>query len=201
MTMKALRSLAVRSLFAAVVTAAAMGQGTAVARDVAKATDTPDLTFGGNRWTITAYNDASISHDQWATQGICFRYLGTVGTHNRYEWWSDTFPDWNGIATQEGDEIFMHGDYAGDVGHDGMQWSIVTSSTKNIGAGHWFEWREDGNYGRTIGFANALLTRVGRCSITIDEARLIPYPYDIRTGKQLESPFGNLQPELEIPRQ
>ena len=61
---------------------------------------------------------------------------------------------------------------------------------------HWFEWREDGKFGRTIGFANALLTRVGRCTITADEARLLPLPYD-QFGKQIESPFGNLTPELK----
>jgi hypothetical protein len=200
MTMKALRSVVVRSLFAAVVAGAAMAPNAAFAQFIAvpAPTDHPDLVTGGNRWTITAYNDASPNHDQWATQGICFRFIGTVGTHNRYQWWSDTFPDWNGIASQEGDEIFMHGDYANDVGHDGMKWSIVTSSAKNIGAGHWFEWRENGAYGNTIGFANALLTRVGRCVITLEQAKLIPLPYDL-AGRQLESPFGNL--ELEIPKQ
>jgi hypothetical protein len=201
MTMKRLRSLAVRSLFAAVAGAAAMAPASAYAQFVIPLapTDHPDLVTGGNRWTITAYNDASPNHDQWATQGICFRFIGTVGTHNRYQWWSDTFPDWNGIATQEGDEIFMHGDYANDVGHDGMKWSVVTSSYRNIGAGHWFEWREDGGYGRTIGFANALLNRVGYCRLTIDEAKLLPLPYDYFTGRQMESPFGNL--ELEVPKQ
>jgi hypothetical protein len=190
MTMKAIRSLAVRAICAALVVAAGTAQHAASAQSIVAApTDKPDLTTGGNRWTITFYNDSSPNHDEWATQGICFRFIGTVGTHNRYEWWSDTFPDWNGIASQEGDEIFMHGDYAGDVGHDGMKWSIVTSSAKNIGAGHWFEWREDSKFGRTIGFGNTLLNRVGRCSITIDEGRLLPYPYD-RTGRQLESPMG-----------
>jgi hypothetical protein len=193
MTMKAVRSLAVRSLFAAVVVTAAMAQDVASGQIIVPPapTDDPDLVTGGNRWTITAYNDASPVHAQLATQGLCFRFIGTVGTHNRYEWWSDTFPDWNGIASQEGDEVFMHGDYANDVGHDGMQWSIVTSSAKNIGAGHWFEWRENGAFGNTIGFANALLTRVGRCVITLEQARLLPLPID-STGRQLESPFGNL---------
>lgn len=31
------------------------------------------------------------------------------GIHQRYEWWSDTFPDWDGIASQEGNEVLMHG--------------------------------------------------------------------------------------------
>ena len=123
----------------------------------------PDLVQGGNRWTITAYDDSSTIHNQWATQGICFYYAGTRGTQQLYRWVSDTFPDWNGRAVQEGDQIFMHGDYANDVGHDGMQWDVVTSSPKNEGYGHWQEWREDGKLGRTIGFANAKLARVGQC--------------------------------------
>jgi len=151
----------------------------------------PDLVTAGNRWTITAFNDESPIHDQWATQGICFRSLGLFGTHQRYEWWSDTFPDWNGIASQEGNEVVLHGDYAGDVGHDSVFFNVVTTTPRNIGAGHWVEWREDGKFGRTIGFANALLTRVGRCQITPEEANLLPYPVDA-SGKQLESPFGNL---------
>ena len=64
-------------------------------------------------------------------------------------------PDWNGIAPQEGNEVVMHGDYAGDVGHDLVMFNVVTSTPKNIDAGHWVEWREDGKSGRTIGFANA----------------------------------------------
>ena len=134
----------------------------------------PDLVTDGNRWTITAYNDASPVHSQWATQGICFIPDGTVGTHQRYTWYSDTFPDWNGRATQEGDQITMHGDYAKDVGHDGMQWDIVTVSPRNEGAGHWWEWREDGKLGRTIGFANAKLQRVGKCNMTFEESLNLP---------------------------
>jgi hypothetical protein len=174
----------VRWLPAILVSAMTLATGVASAQE-------PNLISYGNRWTITAFNDESPIHDEWATQGICFRSLGTFGTHQRYEWWSDTFPDWNGIATQEGDQIEMHGDYAGDVGHDGMSWQIASASPRNIGTGHWFEWREDGKFGRTIGFANAVLTRVGRCRLTLEEAKLIPPPVDF-TGKEIESPFGNL---------
>lgn len=123
----------------------------------------PDLVKGGNRWLITFYDDSSTTHNQWATQGICFFQVATAGTHTRYVWYSDTFPDWNGRATQEGDQIFMHGDYAADVGHDGMEWELVTMSYKDEGAGHWKEWREDGSFGNTIGWGNAKLTRVGSC--------------------------------------
>ncbi|RYZ78742.1 MAG: hypothetical protein EOO68_39905 [Moraxellaceae bacterium] len=131
----------------------------------------PDLVKDGNRWLVTAYDDSTTTHTQWATQGLCFYYAGTRGTQQLYYWVSDTFPDWNGRATQEGDQIFMHGDYAKDVGHDGFEWQITTVSPKSEGYGHWKEWREDGRLGLTIGFANAKLTRVGKCvSITHAEA-------------------------------
>jgi hypothetical protein len=32
----------------------------------------PNVVDGGNLWHITAYDDTSSSHLQWATQGICF---------------------------------------------------------------------------------------------------------------------------------
>ena len=120
----------------------------------------PNLVQGGNRWLITFFRDSSPIHQPPATQGLCFIVIGQVGTHLRYRWYSDTFPDWNGIATQEGDQIFMHGDYAHDVGHDGMEWEIVTA---RAGSGHWKEWRENGGFGITIGFGNARFRRVGSC--------------------------------------
>lgn len=160
----------------------------------------PDLVSGGNRWTITFYDDSSPAHNQWATQGICFYYAGTVGTHQRYVWVSDTYPDWNGRATQEGDQVFMHGDFQWPYGqqrnggHDGMEWDIVTVSKKNQGAGHWKEWVEDAAYGITIGFGNARFERVGQCQIiTADEAikiyAEIERPRD-EQGRTLENPMG-----------
>ncbi len=160
----------------------------------------PDLISDGNRWTITAYDDSSTDHTQWATQGICFYADGLVGTHQRYIWVSDTYPDWNGRATQEGDQIFMHGDFqwpygvARDGGHDGMEWEIVSESRANGGAGHWKEWVEDGGFGVTIGFANASLKRVGKCEYqSADEAlkagRELELPKDDE-GKYQYNPFG-----------
>ncbi len=136
----------------------------------------PDLVKDGNRWLITFYNDSSAKHNRWATQGLCFFRVATVGTHTRYVWYSDTFPNWNGWATQEGDQIFMHGDYARNQGHDGMEWEIVTNSPRNEGAGHWKEWRENIGFGRTIGFGNAKFVRVGKCrhhrTVSVVEAEM-----------------------------
>lgn len=125
----------------------------------------PNVFDDGNYWKITAYDDSSPAHTQWASQGICFQPYAVVGTQVRGAWYSDTFPDWNGRYAQEGDKLFMHGDYAKDVGHDGMEFEIVTQSRENLAAGHWKEWREDGAYGNIIGFANATLTRAGKCEI------------------------------------
>jgi hypothetical protein len=145
----------------------------------------PQLVNGGNLWTITAYDDASPVHTQLATQGICFEFAGVVGTQTRYRWRSTTFPDWNGRATQEGDQIFIHGDYAKDVGHDGMQWEIVTNKS---GAGHWSEWREDGGFGTTIGFANSEWQRVGSCPVT---GVLTPVPAQYNSdGTLVADPFA-----------
>lgn len=140
-----------------------------VAVNAQPAFPSPELTRGGNLWNITAYDDASPVHTQLATQGICFDFIGVVGTQNRYRWRSTTFPDWNGIASQEGDQVFMHGDYAQNVGHDGIHWNIDTLKT---GSGHWTEWREDPGFGNTVVFANATFQRVGTCgSLTL------PPPY------------------------
>ncbi len=125
----------------------------------------PDLVQYGNRWEITFFNDASPAHAQWATQGICFYATGVVGTQQRYVWVSDTYPDWNGVAAQEGDQIFMHGDFQWpfgnrDGGHDGMEWQLTNLKE---GAGHWKEWVENGGYGINIGFGNTRLVRAGYC--------------------------------------
>jgi hypothetical protein len=138
------------------------------------AVPSPELTRGGNLWSITAYDDSSPAHTQMATQGLCFEFIGVVGTQNRYRWRSTTFPDWNGIASQEGDQVFMHGDYAQNVGHDGIMWTIDTSKS---GSGHWTEWRENGAFGNTIVFANATFQRTGTCGGSTVPLPFIPQPY------------------------
>lgn len=160
----------------------------------------PDLVSDGNRWTITGYFDNSPNHTQAATQGLCFYPAGVSGTHQLYVWVSDTFPDWNGRAAQEGDQVFMHGDYASsygetkDGGHDSMAWEVVTMSPKNEGAGHWREWVEDGVFGRTIGFGNAKLQRVGKCKYDTAKEALeagfnLEFPKD-EQGNYLTNPHG-----------
>jgi hypothetical protein len=157
---------------------------------------TPDVVTGGNAWTITFYDDSSPTHAQWATQNLCFVTTGTVGTQLAGYWYSTSFNDWNGTWRQEGDQVFMTGDYAGDntgnaVGHDGMEWQLVTAERKAEGFGHWKEWRENGAFGQPIGYGNAKFVRVGSCSfqpvagvaiptlekLVLEQSRLAPRRY------------------------
>jgi hypothetical protein len=167
----------------------------------------PDLVSDGNRWIITAYDDSSPVHTEWATQGICFYPVAFVGTHQRYVWVSDTYPDWNGRASQEGDQVFMYGDFRWpygqerDRGHDGIEWEITTESRINGGTGHWKEWIEDGRAGVTVGFANAKLRRVGKCDYdTLEQAftagQELELPRD-ESGNYIYRPMG-ASPEVEL---
>lgn len=165
----------------------------------------PNVITGGNHWSIRAFNDSATTHTTWATQRICFIQLGNVGTHMNGIWFSTSFPDWNGRWRQEGDQVFMHGDFAGNIGHDGIQWEIVTASPKNEGFGHWHEWREDPHFGITIGFANAKWSRIGTCPFPIAPglsspeieklvAEIVRPPRRFTTGGG--DPLGPLDPNL-----
>ena len=143
----------------------------------------PNVYDGGNAWAITGYYDESAVHIQAATQLICFSPYAVVGTQIRGSWYSLSFPDWNGNYAQEGDQLFIHGDFGGNSGHDGMIFDITTDSEKNVAFGHWKEWLEDPNFGITIAFGNATLTRLGK-------------KCDATTGKQLQS--LNIPPRLLI---
>lgn len=158
----------------------------------------PQLVAGGNLWTITFYDDTSAQHNQWATQRICFFPAGVQGTHQLYGWVSVSYPDWNGRATQEGDQVFMHGEFQWpfgnrDGGHDGMAWQLVTTSPTGeagaspkgeVGTGHWKEWVEDGRLGITIGWGNTLLRRVGRCPYaTFNEAMAASVQQNLRVER------------------
>jgi len=141
----------------------------------------PNVFDNGNVWAITAYFDESPTHTQAATQLLCFSPYVVVGTQIRGSWYSLTFPDWNGNYAQEGDQLFLHGDYAKNLGHDGMTFDITTDSQKNVAFGHWKEWRENATFGTTIAFGNSRLTRLGK-------------KCDAKTGQQLQ--LLNIPPRL-----
>ncbi len=179
----------------------------ALGTSLASAAPLPNVYDGGNRWSITAYNDVSPNHSQLATQSICFRAYAVNGTHITGKWHSDSFPDWNGIYTQEGDQVTLHGDYADDVGHDGITFEIVTNNRENHSAGHWTEWRENGKFGNTVVFANASLQRIGKCKNNITDLTFsaIP-PRLLLNGGEAVNPMQagqeplNKIPQLELAR-
>ncbi|MET0027196.1 MAG: hypothetical protein ABW101_06125 [Candidatus Thiodiazotropha sp.] len=156
----------------------------------------PDLITNGNRWEATAYLDSSLTHAQGNTQGICFFPNGLPGTHQSYRWVSDTFPGWDGMAAQEGDQIFMHGDFAilnadgtetDNAGHHGIEWEIFSVSPNNEGAGHSQEWIEDKGFGVVSQFVTVKFIRTGKCRYASAEEAM-------EANQQLERPvneFGN----------
>lgn len=176
----------------------------------------PDLVQGGNEWTVTFYDDSSEVHLEHGMllpipippenrQTLCFFRLGDIGTQSRGIWFSTTFHDWNGRWRQEGDQVFMTGDFGGDRGHDSMEWEHI--ATTRMGAGHWREWLENGGFGRDIGYGNAKFVRTGRdCnflvgedidSATLEKAILeqslqVPMPV-CENGKELLGPADDCQ--------
>lgn len=144
----------------------------------------PNVFDNGNRWLITAFDDRSPVHQQWATQGICFLPYAVNGTHISGVWYSDTFPNWNGRYSQEGDNLLMHGNWANFGGSDAMVIDIFAgTSPKDMGGGQWTEWWNFGANGTTVGFANARLSRVGKCALptnagTMTQAELGTYSVD-----------------------
>lgn len=152
----------------------------------------PNVFDGGNRWLITAFDDSSTVHQQWATQGICFLPYAVSGTHIRGVWYSDTFPNWRGRYSQEGDNLLMHGNWANFGGSDGMVIDLFAgTSPKDVGGGQWTEWWNFGAYGTTVVFANTRLSRVGKC----------PLPVNVATATQAElEKFGTDNSSRVSPR-
>lgn len=131
----------------------------------------PDMVKEGNKWSFKAYDDSDPNQTVTVSaQGICFEYAGTSGNHQLYTWYSDTFPGWSGKAVQEGDQIFLHGDYANGAGHTSIQIETLVMPPIYGSAGYWQEWRHDGAQGTSIGFATTRSLREGNCSITAEQA-------------------------------
>lgn len=89
----------------------------------------------------------------------------------------------------------MHGDFQWpfgtkrDGGHEGMEWEIVTSSPKSVGAGHWKEWIEGGLFGVTVGFGNAKFQRVGKCDFATAE-QAFEFGQTIPLDEDANNPVG-----------
>ncbi|MCP4155668.1 MAG: hypothetical protein GY757_48535 [bacterium] len=128
----------------------------------------PNVYKDGNKWEITFYDDSSDKHNQWATQEICFLKYHKKGTGIEGVWYSTSYPDWNGLYYQEGDEVKMTGDFANDTGHSHMTlihttYDWLKKGIKGMAFKDWTEWWEDGSYGKIIGWGNAKMERVGYC--------------------------------------
>ncbi len=131
----------------------------------------PVLTDGGNHWMLTSHQDASPAHVELNRQDLCFKYVISSGTHQVYRWYSTVSPSWRGWARVEGDQVFMHGDYAlansRTPQHTALQWEVASEignqkqpSTK--GYGHCVDWENNTTYGNTNMFANVRLERTGK---------------------------------------
>ena len=135
----------------------------------------PDFVKGGNKWSFKAYDDASLDHTQLvAAQEICFEYAGISGNHQLYTWYSQTFPGWSGRAVQEGDQIFIHGDFANGAGHSAIQLDTLVAPTIHGSAGTWQEWRHDDQNGMTVNFAKTRALREGDCILSARQAAKLP---------------------------
>jgi hypothetical protein len=117
---------------------------------------TPDLDKPGDVWRIRAFRDAHEDHasvplglENEDFMDICAFYIGThynpAGpTHDKYGWYTMSSPAvwWiytanYGIATKEGDQVFMHGNNS--YWNQYMQWELVSFDS---GAGHWRAWHK-----------------------------------------------------------
>ena len=69
---------------------------------------------------------------------------------------------WIVLWRQEGDEIFMIGDFWTGQGKDAMQWELVT--TKDEGFGHWECMGRGRRHGNWIAKGNTRIAKLGTCS-------------------------------------
>ena len=141
-------------------TTLALLAGLTVAQEEQVSMVQPNLHDGGNRWIITSFNTAG----ELAKQGLCFLLDEGDETTVRGYWYSDTFLGWNGSYMQEGSQVRTHGDYRRNRGHDVITWSL---SSEDVSEGEWVQWRENGHFGESTGFAQITMERVGECELPI----------------------------------
>ncbi|HXO19443.1 MAG TPA: hypothetical protein VOA87_05905 [Thermoanaerobaculia bacterium] len=173
--------------YTAAIAGLALLMGTVGLAGEARAQPKPNVFDGGNRWFITAYDDCSPIHQQWATQGICFLPYSHCSTGIEGVWYSTTYPGWSGRYMQEGDRVLMHGNWGKFIGSDGMVIDLFAGNSPNDeGAGQWTEWFNSGSFGNTVGFLNTRLRRAGKC----------PIPPNVDVTKMSEAELGKLSADL-----
>jgi len=129
---------------------------------------------------METYDDNDPSHQPLLVipQRICFGNTVDTGTHQRSRWCSTT-KNWKGWAHQEGDQVFMHGNYQmpdGNIGSTTLQWEIVTNANADAlnagtkGYGHCVDWYSTStSFGHTNVFANVRFIReVENCNFDTD---------------------------------
>lgn len=161
-----------------------------LAGEAAAQIPSPNVYNNGNRWIIRGFRDNSPVHAPIGQpHGICFLPYGLSGTNITGLWYSDTFPNWRGRYSQEGDRILMHGNFFNDFGSDGIIIELFAGLTpRDVGAGHWTEWLNPTNYGITVVYANASLTRVGKCHTPAGvDADTMSQPELEKMGEELSS--------------
>lgn len=127
------------------------------------ATPYPNLTSGGNKWRMSAYNDLTSTHSALAIHEVCFSASAANGMGVTGNWGALTFTGWDGRYYQEGDQLRMTGDYASNVGHDHMACEFFSA---NLATCIWDEWREQApGYGTIVGWARMKMERVGTCNV------------------------------------
>jgi hypothetical protein len=118
-------------------------------------------TGNASLWSITFYDDTSNTHNQWATQNICFIQTGVQGSNVVGIWYSTTYQRWIGTWRQEGDQVFMIGNFWTDRGNDSMQWEITVGT--QVGFGDWEEWIDNTAFGNWFGKGNSRFIYQTKC--------------------------------------
>lgn len=167
-----------------------------------------------NEWEVTYYLDhkshisSGSSHQQWATQKLCFYYAGTVDSHQRYYVVSSSYPGWSGSATQEGDLVRIKMTFWNGKGNDEIAFNLSTIGPKDRGMGHWDETVETWSIFGTTFWGNTELKRTGACKVasegkyTSNELKLARYAkeeyssyYLRKKGGEERTPMGKTNKE------
>ncbi|TFH90173.1 hypothetical protein [Vibrio ouci] len=122
----------------------------------------PDLTSIGNRWKVSMYSLEDGKNHGWKDHIVCFKKTRVEGSHQNYEWHSSGADVLVGYAAQEGDQVFMYAfaNMGARPKFSRISWEL---SNKNLGAGHWVEWRFPHDT-QLDHFSKALFKRDGNCA-------------------------------------
>ncbi|MCP4700734.1 MAG: hypothetical protein GY862_28350 [Gammaproteobacteria bacterium] len=114
----------------------------------------------GTLWDVDVFHDPYVTQHYLVSAQVCFQYAGQytnpeppvppVSTQDKYNW---CLFGMKGVATKEGDQIFMHNDRGGRAANDAVQWEL---SSPDEGAGHWRYWANDLIFDLNVTFTRTL---------------------------------------------